>query len=216
MNMFFLSILWISWCALHSILICVSVGQWIKQQIPWLTRYYRLLYNGLSLSTFMPLFIVTRMADGPVIVSWRSGPAIPIRFVLLATALLLFMGGAKKYDLRYFLGIKQLQTGKEHLLLSEAETFIESGVFGITRHPWYLGSLLFLWSMLAEYPLPVFLAVCIMSGYLAVGTVLEEKKIVALYGDSYCRYRQRVSMLFPWKWLLRLWRERYRAGRIKR
>jgi protein-S-isoprenylcysteine O-methyltransferase Ste14 len=69
--------------------------------------------------------------------------------------------------------------------------------------------------MLAEYRLPVFLAVCIMSIYLVVGTVLEEKKIVAIYGDSYCRYRQRVSMFFPWKWLLRLWQGWYRNGRVK-
>ena len=148
MNMFFLCILWISWCALHSTLINVSVSQLIKKQVPWLSRYYRLLYNGLSLITFMPLFIVTRMADGPVIVSWHS--YIPVRVLLFATALLLFIGGAKKYDLYSFLGMKQLQTGKENLLLSETETFTESGVFGITRHPWYLGTLLFLWSMLAE------------------------------------------------------------------
>jgi protein-S-isoprenylcysteine O-methyltransferase Ste14 len=214
MNVLFLCILWISWCALHSILINVSVSQLIKQQLPWLSRYYRLLYNGLSFFTFMPLFIVTRMTDGPVIFSWHS--YIPVRVLLLATALLLFIGGAKKYDLHSFLGVKQLQTGEEHLLLSETEAFSESGVFGITRHPWYLGTLLFFWSMLAEYPLPVFLAVCIMSIYLVVGTVLEEKKIVAIYGDSYCRYRQRVSMFFPWKWLLRLWQGWHRNNRVKK
>lgn len=214
MNLFFLSILWISWCTLHSVLVNVSVSQMIKQQIPWLSRSYRLFYNGLSLVTFIPLFMVTRMADGPVILSWQS--AIPVRLVLLVTALLLFMGGAKKYDLRYFFGISQLQTGKEHLLLGEEETFTESGVFAITRHPWYLGSLLFIWSMLGEYPLPVFLAVCIMSVYLVVGTVLEEKKIVAVYGDSYRRYRQRVSMLFPWKWLYRLWQRWHRNSQVKK
>lgn len=207
MNVLFLCMLWMSWCAMHSILINVSVARLIKKQISWLTPYYRLLYNGLSLFTFIPLIIATRMADGPVMVSWQSYYAIPVRVVLLVTALLLFIGGAKKYDLLYFLGVKQLQTGEEHLLLSETEIFTETGVFGITRHPWYLGSLLFIWIMLAEYPLPVFLAVCIMSVYLVVGTMLEEKKIVAVYGDSYCLYRQRVSMLFPWKWLARLLRD---------
>jgi methanethiol S-methyltransferase len=215
MNVLFLCILWISWCALHSILISVSVSRLIKKQMPWLTRYYRLLYNGLSLITFIPLIIATRTAAGPVIVSWQSYYAVPVRVLLFAASLLLFMGGAKKYDLQYFLGVKQLQTGEEHLLLSETETFTESGVFGITRHPWYFGTLLLIWSMLPEYPLPVFLAVCIMTVYLVVGTVLEEKKIVARYG-GYRRYRQQVSMLFPWKWLIRLLQGWCKNNRIKK
>jgi protein-S-isoprenylcysteine O-methyltransferase Ste14 len=61
--------------------------------------------------------------------------------------------------------------------------------------------------MLPAYPLPVFLAVCILSVYLVLGAMLEERKIIAQYDDSggsYRRYRQRVSMLFPWKWLMQL------------
>ncbi|TKB25101.1 isoprenylcysteine carboxylmethyltransferase family protein [Desulfopila sp. IMCC35006] len=205
MNAVLLSILWIAWCTMHSILIDASILRHIKTHVPRLTRYYRLLYNGLSAITLVPLIIMTKMAGGPVVVNWE-GNAVFVRVSFLVTALLLFRGGAQKYDLQYFLGLKQLQTGEEHLLLSEKEEFLETGVFGITRHPWYLGSLLFLWSMLAEYPLPVFLAVCILSVYLVIGTMLEERKIVTQYGERYRRYRQRVSMLFPWKWLVRLLR----------
>jgi protein-S-isoprenylcysteine O-methyltransferase Ste14 len=120
----------------------------------------------------------------------------------------LFQGGAKKYDLQYFLGVKQLRTGEEHLLLSDTDEFDETGVFSITRHPWYFGSLLLLWSILPQYSLPVFLTACILSMYLVIGTMLEERKIIARYGDGYRRYQQRVSMLFPWKWLRQLFRKR--------
>jgi hypothetical protein len=207
MNMILLCVLWISWCTMHSLLIDVVFIKAVNKHASCLTRYYRLLYNGLSLVTFIPLMIVTRIAEGPVIVSWE-GIYIFVRILLLAAAFLLFKGGSEKYDLQYFLGVKQLQTGDEHLLLSDTEEFTERGVFGVTRHPWYLGSLLFIWSMLAEYPLPVFLAVCIMSVYLVIGTILEERKIVARYGDSYRSYRQRVSMFFPWKWLVRVLQHR--------
>jgi hypothetical protein len=209
MNTVGLCLLWIGWCAMHSLLIDASVIKVIKSHASFLTRYYRLLYNGLSLVTLLPLIIVTRIAEGQVIASWE-GYGVLIRILLLAAALLLFKGGAKKYDIQYFLGVKQLLTGEEHLLLSETEEFDETGVFGITRHPWYFGSLLFIWSMLAEYPLPIFLAVCIMSMYLVIGTMLEERKIIGRYGDSYRRYRQRVSMLFPWKWLAQLLQSWYR------
>lgn len=203
MNIFVLGSLWIIWCAVHSLLVDTATQRRIKAWALGLTRSYRLLYNGLSLITLIPLMILTREVEGPVIVSW-TGYAVALRVGLLVIALLLFRGGAKKYDLHYFLGLKQLQTGEEHLLLSDKEEFIETGVFAITRHPWYLGSLFFIWSALAEYPLPVFLAACILSIYLVIGTILEERKIVAQYGEGYCRYRQRVSMLFPWKWLARL------------
>ena len=202
MNLILLCVLWIIWCGMHSLLIDPSVLGLVKRYASSLTRYYRLFYNGVSLVTLVPLIVVTGMAEGGIIVSWQ-GSLSYLRIVLIIAALLLFIGGARQYDILYFLGLKQLQTGEEHLLLSDTEEFTEKGVFGIIRHPWYLGSLLFLWSALPRYPLPVFLAVCILSIYLVIGTMLEERKIVAQYGDSYCRYRQRVSMLFPWKWLMR-------------
>lgn len=205
MNVVWLCGFWISWCAMHSILIDVSVIGFIKTHAIGLTRYYRLLYNGFSLITLIPLIIITRMAEGQVIFKWE-GYGVPVRAFMLVVAFLLFKGGAQKYDLRYFLGVKQLQTGTDHLLMSDKEAFVESGVLGVTRHPWYLGSLCFIWSMLAEYPLPVFLAVCIMSIYLVVGSLLEERKILAQYGDEYRCYRQRVSMFFPWQWLVRFLR----------
>jgi protein-S-isoprenylcysteine O-methyltransferase Ste14 len=191
---------------MHSVLIDTSVLGFIKKHAPGLTRYYRIFYNALSLITLIPLVIATRLAEGQVIISWE-GYAVPGRILLLTAAFMLFIGGAKKYDMSYFLGIKQLKTGEEHLLLTDSKEFSETGVFGITRHPWYFGSLLFLWSILPAYPLPVFLAVCILSIYLVLGAMLEERKIIAQYGDSYQRYRQRVSMLFPWKWLMQLFRK---------
>jgi protein-S-isoprenylcysteine O-methyltransferase Ste14 len=194
---------------MHSVLIDTSVPGFIKKHAPGLTRYYRILYNAFSLITLIPLVIATGLAEGRVIINWE-GYAVPVRILLLAAAFMLFMGGAKKYDLSYFFGLKQLKTGEEHLLLTDTEEFSETGVFGITRHPWYFGSLLFLWSILPAYPLPVFLAVCILSIYLVLGAMLEERKIIAQYddsGDNYRRYRQRVSMLFPWKWLMQLFRK---------
>jgi len=203
MNLVLLCTLWIGWCAMHSLLIDASVTGYISRHAAGLTPYYRLLYNILSLITFIPLVLITTRAGGPIVFVWQGYYQI-IRIVLLIFAVLLFHGGAGTYDLGYFLGINQLQTGEQHLLLADTDEFSEMGVFGITRHPWYLGSLLFLWSVLPRYRLPIFLAAGIMSLYLVVGSVLEERKIVAQFGESYLRYRQRVSMLFPWKWLMRL------------
>lgn len=205
MNIIPLSSLWIAWCAMHSLLIAAVTLRQIRARAPQLTRYYRLLYNGLSLLTLLPLIVVTRTAKGPVIFSW-TGYGVALRVGLLVLALLLFRAGAKKYDIPSFLGWKQLRTGKEQLLLSDQEEFAATGVLAITRHPWYLGSLFLIWSALGEYTLPIFLVASILSVYLVIGTILEERKIVAQYGARYCRYRQRVSMLLPWKWLVHVLR----------
>ncbi len=73
----------------------------------------------------------------------------------------------------------------------------------MTRHPWYLGSLCLIWSVLSAYPAKSFAVASMLSIYLIVGTMLEERKIMSLYGDVYSEYRAKVSMLFPWKWLVR-------------
>ncbi len=193
-------LLWVGWCALHSLLIGSGVSRAIRRRMPGIDRYYRLLYNGLALLTLVPVAIVTGLAEGPVVFSWEGWGHL-FRAFLLVCAFLLFWGGAHKYDMRYFLGFRQLETGQTSLLLTDAPKFTERGVFGLVRHPWYLGSLLLIWSALPEYQLPKFLVAIILSCYLVIGTLLEERKILARHSESYIAYQQRVSMLLPWKWL---------------
>ena len=37
------------------------------------------------------------------------------------------------------------------------------------------------------------------TAYIIVGILLEERDLVGMFGDDYRRYRQRVSMLVPWR-----------------
>ncbi len=196
-----LALLWLSWCVLHSLLVASAAAGLAERLWPASRRWYRLGYNAFALATLAPLMFVTRSLDGERLFAWQGVLGTTCRLVLLLLALVLFRGGARRYDLATFLGLRQLCENRAPLLLGEEGAFAVSGVFAVTRHPWYLGSLLFLWGFFPAYSTALLLAVVILSGYLLVGAMLEERRILAEHGDAYRAYQRQVSMFFPFKWL---------------
>ena len=193
-----LALLLILWCVLHSAMISIAVTEYVKKRLGPNYRFYRVFFNIISILTLIPVVFIAHSAQTPVIFGWSGYMRIG-QVLILGLAVLFFFLGGRHYDIRQVTGVKQAREGTADLAITDTGELDTSGVLGITRHPWYLATLLLIWAR--QMDVSAIIVNVILTAYLIVGTYLEEKKLVREFGENYRNYQKKVSMLIPYKWL---------------
>ena len=195
-----LALLWAAYCAVHSALISISVTSWLKAMLASRYRFYRLFFNIFSIVTLIPLVMYSHSArfNSEPLFTW-SGHWWMLRYFLVSLCVVLVLAGARHYSMLQFLGIHQIRNESIRTGMTGSGDLDDRGVLGIVRHPWYVTVFILLWT--GDLNAAATTVNLVLSAYLIVGTLLEERKLVIEFGEEYRRYQGRVSMFIPVKWL---------------
>ncbi len=85
-----------------------------------------------------------------------------------------------------------------HGIPERPPSFVVKGPYRWVRHPLYSCVLVLLWCG-PEVTADRLLLDVLWSAWICVATVLEERDLVADFGDAYREYRRAVPMLVPWR-----------------
>lgn len=157
---------------------------------------YRLFYNTLSGILFAPILLWLAAEPGEIV--WQVGGLLTPLFLIVQG---IGIGGLLisfvQIDGSRFLGLRQLSAymNAEPLPLPP-ETMSLRGVYGFVRHPLYLFSMFFIWfpPIMSASMLGLALGSTL---YFVLGSLLEERKLLRQFGETYRHYQKEVPWMIP-------------------
>lgn len=153
--------------------------------------------RGATLMGVGPLWALLWLLAGVITHRWlqvflyRTAWSL-LALLLLACGLFVYSRARRQFSTDQVLGRSELQPGKHE------QRLVTSGIRGRVRHPYYLGHSLNLAGItLASGSLAFFLlwGFAVITGVVMVR--LEERELLARFGDDYRDYQRRVPVLLP-------------------
>ena len=167
----------------------------------WWTQY---VANPIERSTYVLLASTSLLL---LFWQWRPIPAIVWRVenpdfaVAIATVSLVgwVLVFTSTFIINHFelFGLSQVAN---HLMDRQAPParFRTPLLYKFVRHPIYLGFIIAFWAA-PTMTVGHLLFASVTTIYILLGIYLEERDLIEMFGDQYREYRQRVSMLIPWR-----------------
>ncbi len=177
---------WIIYFVLHSVLAAEATKQAASRAMGQGFRYYRLLYSVVATVGLVILLIINSIIPSENFFE-SIGPIRYVSLVFTTLGVMLIQVSFRQYRLKAFLGFTP-----------EDSRLHKGGVLGWVRHPIYSGLILVVIGFFLFIPnLPTLVTCLCILVYLPIGIYLEEKKMIAVFGQSYLDYKKEVPLLVP-------------------
>ena len=186
------------WSVLHSVTASHTAKAYARKALGdrHADGLYRLLYNIFSILTFAPLMIVVALLPDQPLYRFPNW-VIPITILIQAICVIAVLLAVIQVDLWSFVGLRQLLRWLENKNNPESPArLIRSGMFSLMRHPIYFFSLVAIWLTPAMSLNTFTLFVC-FTIYFWAGSIFEERKLVAEFGEEYKQHQRNVPRIVP-------------------
>ena len=185
-----LIICWVFYYALHSVLASFTIKRAFERWLGRRYRYYRLAYTIIAAVGLVAILIYQYSIDTTIL--WEPRAVTYLAGGILAVTGIIIMAICVK---KYFYQLSGVQSVCEADPTGALRT---DGIHQRMRHPLYAGTLLFVWGLFFVFPfINNLIAVILLTTYVYIGIILEERKLVLIYGEQYKSYRRHVPMLIP-------------------
>ena len=178
----------------HSLMVRTGFRKWLSGFIPH-------DYLGAVYSIFSGIFLLILM------LFWQKSTSFQLEMEGLTyffIRVLFFLSVIGFYvtfrSLRTFdpLGIREIVVHLKGRTAKES-VFTVRGTYRWVRHPLYFFSLLMIWTQVSVTT-DRLLFNGLWTAWIIIGTLLEERDLIASFGDAYRNYQRHVPMLIPYKW----------------
>ena len=177
----------------HSGMVRKSFRRFLSRVI---TEAYVSAFYAISSGIVLCAVIIFWQESSSTVATAKGALRLLLR-VIFAASIVGFYWGTKALGFFDPYGIRAIKYGLRGKKPKEISLTI-SGPYRWVRHPLYLFVLLMIWSC-PDLTFDRLLFNVLWSVWIYIGAMLEERDLVADFGEAYREYKRKVPMLIPWR-----------------